>query len=84
MSNETRPEQQTIPLEVMNAELAARLQFTENRLIAMSTMAYQLEMRCSELTASLAERSEEIASLHAAAASADADDVKPSLAKKTK
>jgi len=65
MSNEQRQEQQKIPLEVANAELEARLQFTEGRLIAMATVAYNLQLKCGELAAALAERSEEIAALHA-------------------
>ncbi len=65
MSNEQRQEQQKIPLEVANAELGARLQFTENRLIAMAAVAYNLQLKCDELAKSLAERSEEIVALHA-------------------
>lgn len=76
--------QQKIPLEVMNAELAARLQFTESRLISMSTLAYNLEVKCNELAASLAERSEEIASLQAAASPEGTDGAKPPVVKKTK
>lgn len=67
MTNETRPEQQTVPLEVMNAELIARLGFTENRLIAMATVAHNLQVKVDELTVALSERSEEIAALQIAA-----------------
>ncbi|WP_065091647.1 hypothetical protein [Rhizobium leucaenae] len=72
MSNEQRPEQQAIPhgqeqmavpLEVMNAELGAKLDFTERRLLAMSTVAFNLQTKCNELLAALAERTQEIAAL---------------------
>ncbi|MDJ1632239.1 hypothetical protein [Rhizobium rhizogenes] len=66
MSNETRPEQHTPPAEVMNAELAARLEFTEKRLMAMATVAYNLQLKCGELTMALSERSQEITVLQAA------------------
>lgn len=75
MSNETRPEQQAnphgqeqvaIPLEVMNAELGAKLDFTERRLLAMSTVAFNLQTKCNELIAALAERTQEIAALRGA------------------
>lgn len=84
MSNEQRPEQQRIPLEVINAELDARLQFTESRLLAMSTVAYNLELKCGELAQALADRSAEIAALCAEAQSGDAADAatKPARAKK--
>ena len=84
MSNEQSPEQQRIPLEVINAELDARHQFTESRLLAISTLAYNLEVKCGQLTQALAERSEEIAALREAAEKAEAvgGDVKPPRAKK--
>ncbi|WP_412474749.1 hypothetical protein ACK83U_00965 [Rhizobium sp. WW22] len=84
MSNEQRPEQPAIPAEVINAELNARLEFTENRLLAMHTIAYNLELKCGQLTQALAERSEEIAALREAAEKAEAvgGDVKPPRAKK--
>ena len=72
MSNETRPEQHAIPLEVLNMELSARLRFAEERLLSTATAAFNLQVQCNELAASLAERSEEISALQMAAASAEA------------
>ncbi len=78
MSNETRPEQQTsqheqkIPLEVLNMELSARLRFAEDRLLATATAAFNLQVKCNELAAALAERTEEISALQMAVTAAEA------------
>ncbi len=86
MSNETRPEQQMIPAEVVNAELAARLDFTEKRLLGMATVAHNLQIKVNELTAALCERSEEISSLQMAvtAAEAKAVEVQAQAAQRTR
>jgi translation initiation factor 2B subunit (eIF-2B alpha/beta/delta family) len=78
MSNETRPEQQSnpheqsIPLEVLNMELSARLRFAEDRLLATATAAFSLQVKCNELAAALAERTEEISALQMAVTAAEA------------
>lgn len=60
---EGRREPRTIPLEVLNAELVAKLDFTERRLLSMATVAFDLQSQCTELSKSTAAQAERIARL---------------------
>ncbi|NTG48959.1 hypothetical protein G6M04_16400 [Agrobacterium rhizogenes] len=59
MSNELpQGQQRAIPLEVLNAELAAKLDFTERRLLSMAAVAFDLQVKVNQLTETVARLSQ--------------------------